>query len=86
MTDRSAKGLRRPRQHMPAFVRRALEERDLRRSYDDRPPYQRNDYLWWIKDAKRDATRERRLAQMLDELEQGDRYMRMPWKGRESGD
>ncbi len=67
----------RPRHPMPAFVRRALVERGLLQAYRKRPPYQRNDYIGWITRAKRPETRERRLAQMLDELERGDRYMKM---------
>ena len=67
----------RPAEPMPEDVRAALEERGLRADYDARPWYQRNDYLAWLRRAKRDDTRERRLAQMLDELEQGGVYMRM---------
>jgi hypothetical protein len=33
---------------MPTDVRRALEQADLMRAYDARPPYQRNDYIGWI--------------------------------------
>ncbi|CAM9980441.1 unnamed protein product, partial [Chrysoparadoxa australica] len=43
---------RRPREAMPDFVSTALEEAGLRGEYDDRPPYQRNDYLRWINGAK----------------------------------
>ena len=64
---------------MSAFVRRALENRGLTAAYRARPPYQRNDYLWWIGDAKREETRVRRLEQMLSELAQGDCYMKMAW-------
>ncbi|WP_244563646.1 YdeI/OmpD-associated family protein [Ensifer aridi] len=31
--------------------------------------------------AKREATREKRIAQMLDELKAGDAYKRMPYRG-----
>jgi uncharacterized protein YdeI (YjbR/CyaY-like superfamily) len=65
---------------MPAFVRRALEERGLSASYRQRPPYQRNDYLGWIARAKRPETQQKRLQQMLDELSGGTRYMNMPWR------
>ena len=65
---------------MPALVERALLERGLMEAYRHRPPYQRNDYLGWIERAKRETTKLRRLAQMLDELEQGDRYMKMAWR------
>ncbi|TVR00811.1 MAG: hypothetical protein EA399_03790 [Desulfovibrionales bacterium] len=69
--------LTREQQSMPGFVKRALLERGLMGAYDGRPPYQRNDYLLWIKSAKRQETKEKRLDQMLDELEAGGIYMNM---------
>ncbi|MGH7288066.1 MAG: hypothetical protein ACREI8_08635 [Myxococcota bacterium] len=48
MTNRPHPSLSRAPQPMPAFVRRALVERDLMGAYRCRPPYQRNDYLGWI--------------------------------------
>jgi len=48
-------------------------------AYQSRPAYQQNDYIGWINRAKRQETKEKRLHQMLDELEQGDVYMRMAW-------
>jgi uncharacterized protein YdeI (YjbR/CyaY-like superfamily) len=71
----------RPLQPMPDFVRDALAQRGLRDKYDARPDYQRNDYLMWINNAKRDETKLKRLALMLDELEAGGVYMRMKWNG-----
>ena len=68
---------RRPPQPMPKAVLDALEAHGLLADYEARPFYQRNDYLAWIARAKRAETRERRLAQMLDELEQGGVYMKM---------
>ncbi|WP_309082539.1 YdeI/OmpD-associated family protein [Chelativorans sp.] len=73
--------LKRPLNPMPDDVRAALVARGLMAAYEARPPYQRNDYLWWISAAKRPATRQKRLAQMLDELERGGVYMRMRWNG-----
>ena len=64
---------------MPAFVKVALVERNLTAAYEARPPFQRNDYLSWIVRARKDETRRKRLAQMLDELEDGDVYMKMRW-------
>ena len=64
---------------MPAYVRAALESKKLVAAYEARPPYQRNDYLGWIARAKLEPTRQKRLAQMLDELRRGDVYMRMKW-------
>ena len=75
--------LKRDRQPMPGFVKAALEERGLMAAYRARPPYQRNDYLGWINRAAREATKQKRLAQMLAELEAGDSYMKMAWRGRD---
>ncbi|MGN6356024.1 MAG: YdeI/OmpD-associated family protein [Novosphingobium sp.] len=60
----------------------ALIDHGLRAAYDARPPYQRNDYLRWIKAAKTDEARARRLTQMLDELANGAIYMKAAWQGR----
>jgi uncharacterized protein YdeI (YjbR/CyaY-like superfamily) len=64
---------------MPAFVRRALHQQALMKAFRARPAYQQNDYLSWIKRAKREVTRLKRLDQMLAELQAGDRYMKMRW-------
>lgn len=69
--------LKRPRHPMPPDVYSALEERSLLVAYRARPDYQQNDYIGWINQAKREATRAKRLCQMLDELERGDVYMKM---------
>ena len=64
---------------MPKFMRDALNERGLMNAYRARPPYQQNDYIGWITRAKLEATRQKRLNQMLDELQRGDVYMKMKW-------
>lgn len=69
--------LQRPSNPMPDFVREALEARSLMEVYKRRPAYQQNDYIGWITRAKREETVQKRLAQMLDELERGDTYMKM---------
>ena len=74
--------LKRPKNPMPFFVRDALNERGLMDAYLARPPYQQNDYLGWIARAKLEATKTKRLNQMLDELEGGRLYMNMTWKPR----
>jgi hypothetical protein len=71
--------LRRPRHPVPGFVRAALISRKLTEAYQARPPYQRNDYIGWIMRAKLPATKDKRLAQMLDELERGGVYMKMAY-------
>ena len=74
-TDKSR--LQRPSQPMPDFVQEALEKRGLMTDYEARPDYQQNDYLGWINRAKRQTTKEKRLQQMLEELEEGGVYMKM---------
>ena len=71
--------LRRDLNPMPDDVRQALEARGLVNAYEGRPPFQRNDYLGWITRARKPETRQKRLAQILDELEDGDIYMKMRW-------
>jgi len=62
---------------MPGYVKEALDSRGLMNEYKKRPAYQQNDYLGWIEQAKKQETKEKRLAQMLDELEMGGVYMKM---------
>ncbi len=70
----------RPRYEMPDFIRDTLHEHGLMDAYRSRPAYQQNDYIGWIRRAKLEATRQKRLKQMLDELEGGKLYMNMLWK------
>ncbi|GAB1481369.1 YdeI/OmpD-associated family protein [Treponema sp.] len=60
---------------MPSYVKERIESAGLMRAYQERPYYQRNDYVGWILQAKREPTKEKRIAQMLEELASGDRYM-----------
>lgn len=71
----------RPRYPMPDFFREALLERGLMDDYLARPPYQQNDYIGWINRAQQESTKQKRLNQMLDELERGGVYMNMKWNG-----
>lgn len=76
IVEKSA-SLKRPRHPMPDFVKQALEERGLMAEYKARPAYQQNDYIGWINNAKLQETKEKRLHQMLEELEKGGVYMKM---------
>jgi uncharacterized protein YdeI (YjbR/CyaY-like superfamily) len=67
---------------MPSDVRRLLQAKGLWGAYQARPAYQQNDYLGWMSRAKLPETRQKRLLQMLDELERGDVYMKMKWRPR----
>jgi uncharacterized protein YdeI (YjbR/CyaY-like superfamily) len=66
---------------IPDDIRRLLHDRGLWEAYQARPPYQQNDYLGWIEQAKREDTRDKRIMQMLDELKSGGLYMKMRWTG-----
>ncbi len=77
--------LKRPWHEMPEFVENALREHGLMEAYRSRPPYQRNDYVGWITGAKRWETQQKRLAQMISELQCGDRYMNMVYRPRSKG-
>ncbi len=79
MADDDSRLLSRPRHPMPDYVAKALEDSGLMEAYRERPPHQQNDYIGWITRAKLEETRQRRVQQMLDELAQGDIYMRMDW-------
>ena len=78
----SSGGLKRARHPMPPFISDALKENGLEEDYASRPPYQQNDYIGWIIRAKREQTRQKRLAQMLAELKSGNVYMKMKWQPR----
>ena len=69
--------LKRDRHPMPDFVKEALKNECLMEDYLARPAYQQNDYIGWINQAKSEATKQKRLKQMLTELKRGGVYMNM---------
>ncbi len=77
MSRASKPSLTRSIHPMPQFVEDALVRSKLRDAYEARPAYQQNDYISWIDRAKRPETKQKRLAQMLDELRRGGVYMKM---------
>ena len=64
-------GLKRALNPMPDEIRTALSKRGLTTAYEGRPDYQKNDDLGWIAHARLTETRQKRLDQMLDELQSG---------------
>lgn len=66
-------------QPMPGNVRDALAKRKLTDAFRARPDYQRNEYLKWITTAAGVQTKQQRLDQMLDELENGKLFKGEPW-------
>ena len=77
-----AEPIARQRYEMPDFIVSALEQGDLWERYNARPSYQQNDYIGWITGGKREETRQKRLAQMLEELRSGDAYMGMAYAAK----
>jgi Bacteriocin-protection, YdeI or OmpD-Associated len=63
---------------LPDFIRSALESRGLLEAYSRRSVEQQDHYVRRILRAVRAETVQKRLDQMLDELE-GDLYMKKPW-------
>lgn len=59
---------------LPADLERALvaSPRALE-AWRDVTPLARNEFVCWVEDAKRDATRERRVRRTCEELEEGRR-------------
>ena len=82
MADDKFSKLKRARYPMPNFIKDALNKRGLMDAYRDRPAYQQNDYIGWITRAKRQETVDKRLNQMLDELQSGDKYMKMDYHAK----
>jgi uncharacterized protein YdeI (YjbR/CyaY-like superfamily) len=80
MTTPRKSTLARAKNPMPSSVKKALIDAGLMAAYNERPAYQKNDYLGWIGQAKRDETKRKRLEQMLRELKGGTKYMNMPWQ------
>jgi hypothetical protein len=67
------------KQPLPGNVRAALEKRNLMDAYLARPAYQKDDYLKWIAVAAGPSAKQKRLDQMLDELEKGGVFKGEPW-------
>jgi hypothetical protein len=66
---------------MLTLIRDALNESNLIDVYPSRPAYQQNDYIGTpcVTRTKREATKQKRLKQLLEELEGGKLYMNMKW-------
>jgi hypothetical protein len=67
------------KQPMPGNVRAALEKRNLMEAYFARPQYQKTEYLKWIALAAGPAAKQKRLDQMLEELEKGNLFKGEAW-------
>lgn len=64
---------------MPEDMTQALELSGLKSAYNKRPQYQRNEYITWIVEGRREFMRRKRIGQMLEELEDGRTFMGKPW-------
>jgi uncharacterized protein YdeI (YjbR/CyaY-like superfamily) len=56
---------------LPREIEQRLEESGLLKAYRGRTYYQQKGYLQWIEAVKQEATRERRIERMLEELREG---------------
>ena len=69
---------------LPTKIKNILVKENLFEAYEKRPFYQRNDYLHWITSAKRKDTTNKRIVQMIEELRDGNTYMKMEYKREKS--
>jgi len=70
----SARPKERRRVVVPADLRAAMRDRSkARKTFEGLPPGARRDYIDWIEEARRPATRARRLATAIEWLEEGKR-------------
>jgi len=59
---------------LPADLRAALvADPTVLALWEDITPLARNEFICWVEDAKREATRERRIRRTREELEEGKR-------------
>ena len=59
---------------LPRDLREALVSNDVAlEAWKDITPLARNEFICWVEDAKREATRERRIRRTQEELEEGQR-------------
>lgn len=70
---------KKPTPSMPEDVRQALEAGELLDVFAARPDNQRNGYISWVAESRREVTRRKRIRQMLEELYAGDKYMGATW-------
>jgi uncharacterized protein YdeI (YjbR/CyaY-like superfamily) len=64
---------------MPEDVKQALEAGEVMEAFEARPPQQRNGYIGWIIESRREVTRRKRIRQMLEELYKGNVYLGASW-------
>jgi len=72
----------------PSFAKRLRADKGARRFFEAQPPWYRRNTQFWVMSAKREETRERRLAALIDACARGERlgpFSMQPTKPRESG-
>ncbi len=70
---------KRPDLPIPEDIQQALEAGELLDVFAARPGNQRNGYISWISESRREVTRRKRVRQMLEELYSGDIYRGAAW-------
>jgi uncharacterized protein YdeI (YjbR/CyaY-like superfamily) len=70
-------------QPMPGNVKGALAKRKLTEAYEARPQYQQQEYLKWIAAAAGPTAKQKRIDQMLEEIEKGGVFKGEPWTAPE---
>src|SRR4051812_43556158 len=70
-------------QPMPGQVKGALAKRNLLDTYIARPQYQKDDYLKWVAAAAGPTEKQKRIDQLVDEIEKGNVFKGEPWTAPE---
>jgi uncharacterized protein YdeI (YjbR/CyaY-like superfamily) len=71
----------RPHELPPQYEKRIRANRAAWKFFQELPPGYRRTMIWWILSAKQDATRERRLASLIEHSAKGERIPLLPSAG-----
>jgi uncharacterized protein YdeI (YjbR/CyaY-like superfamily) len=58
---------------LPDFIKNTILEKNIHETWESLTPIQRNEYICWVTMAKQEATKEKRLRIMVENLSGGKR-------------
>lgn len=58
---------------LPDFIKKEILAKKIHETWESLTPIQRNEYICWVTMAKQDATKEKRLRIMIENLSDGKR-------------
>jgi uncharacterized protein YdeI (YjbR/CyaY-like superfamily) len=63
---------------LPDYIKSILKKEGLLGKYEEQIYTYRKGYRQWIEEAKQEATKQKRIEQMVREVKEGKKYMNMP--------